>query len=231
MATCLYYKPGFFNAKLVVNDSIVKETDVLINSNSWVGIIDDEPTPIYLDSIDFRSGLLKINENTVLEHGLGNERKRFSTGFYKVGGIKGFTSSDFDFETDFNNLTDDGYNVCKNTRITILFKGGTISIPISEKGCSSQLSLFVFDSLFQGKSTDLSSLGVKFSLDELQKLRLRLNNGQLEIFLNNEIAFKTSYKERNMEFLGVVYNFEGIGSVNRLNINNNQNQITHVEKF
>ena len=231
VATSLYYKPGFFNAKLVVNDSVVIETEVFIDSKSWVGIIDDEQTPIYLDSIDFRSGLLKINENTITEHGLGNKRKRFSTGYYKVGGFTGFSTSDFSFETELNNITDDGYNVCRNTRITILFKGGAISIPVSEKGCSSQLRLFVFDKIFRGKTTDLSNLGVHFTSGKTLKLRLRLKAGQLEIHLNNELVFKTMYTEKDLDFLGVVYNFEGIGSVNKLEINKPNNQIKHIESF
>ncbi|MEM1260690.1 MAG: hypothetical protein AAGH81_19355, partial [Bacteroidota bacterium] len=204
IVTSLYYKPGFFNAKLVINDSIIKETEVLITSKDWTGIIDDEPAPIYLDPTDFRGDTeLRMNESTLREHDLGIGKKRYSTGFYKVGGFPKFSSRDFNLETEFKNLTQDGYNVCKNTRISILFKGGTLSIPFSEKGCSSQLSLFVFDRIFQGKSVDLSNLGVKFEPNPPQKLKLKLKGERLELYLNEKLAFSMDNLKKDLPFLGL----------------------------
>ena len=48
IATCIYYRPGFFKSKLVVDGTIVKEDDVFIGTEGWLGTINKDSIPIYL---------------------------------------------------------------------------------------------------------------------------------------------------------------------------------------
>lgn len=43
----VYYLPGYYRAKLVLNDSIVKEHDVFIESEDWMGVLLSDSVPFY----------------------------------------------------------------------------------------------------------------------------------------------------------------------------------------
>ena len=55
VATSIYYSPGYFMAKLLANDIVVKEHGLLIPSNGWLGLLEDGEFPIYLDEDAYRA--------------------------------------------------------------------------------------------------------------------------------------------------------------------------------
>ena len=54
LVTSIYHAPGFFDAKLVVNDEIVKEESLLIESDGWLAVVERDEVPLYIDSDDFQ---------------------------------------------------------------------------------------------------------------------------------------------------------------------------------
>ncbi len=43
----IYYYPGYFQAKLVVDSQIVKTHDLMITSGGWLALVDEDPIPVY----------------------------------------------------------------------------------------------------------------------------------------------------------------------------------------
>jgi len=69
IATSIYYHPGFFKSKLVVDDTILKENDVFITTDDWLGIIERDSVPIYLHQEEiYTDSLLSINRETVTSY-------------------------------------------------------------------------------------------------------------------------------------------------------------------
>ncbi|MEJ0030224.1 MAG: hypothetical protein WDO15_07580 [Bacteroidota bacterium] len=54
--TSVYYEPGYFMAKLIVNDTIVRDDVVWIKTKGWKGILETGKIPIYVSDNDFRNG-------------------------------------------------------------------------------------------------------------------------------------------------------------------------------
>ncbi|MEQ8810452.1 MAG: hypothetical protein RIE59_15375, partial [Imperialibacter sp.] len=54
--TSIYYYPGYFQAKLVVNDSIVKQHPVYITSVGWLPLVEQEKVPVYFTVEDVIKG-------------------------------------------------------------------------------------------------------------------------------------------------------------------------------
>src|SRR5690606_32876890 len=61
----IYYYPGFFQAKLVISDTVVKEHGILIKTDGWLPLIEKDVTkpPIYFKKEDIftREGVMTIH--------------------------------------------------------------------------------------------------------------------------------------------------------------------------
>ncbi|MDB4923756.1 hypothetical protein [Mucilaginibacter sp.] len=51
--TSVYYEPGFYQAKLLIGKKVVKEHKLMIPTEGWLGLIEDNPVPVYLNPQDF----------------------------------------------------------------------------------------------------------------------------------------------------------------------------------
>ena len=49
----VYYKPGFYQAKLLVGNKIVKQHPLIIPTAGWVGLLNRLPVPVYLADDEF----------------------------------------------------------------------------------------------------------------------------------------------------------------------------------
>ena len=48
MHSSIYYRPGFFKAKLVVRNSIMSEHDLFIKTNGWLPLVENgQEKPVY----------------------------------------------------------------------------------------------------------------------------------------------------------------------------------------
>ncbi|MEM8763149.1 MAG: hypothetical protein AAGD88_05025 [Bacteroidota bacterium] len=222
VATSIYYKPGFFEAKLVINDSIYAETDVVIKNNAWLGVIEDTPSPVYLEPSEYKEeGRLQLSQQAIEKYKLGSEKERYWTGFYKVGGFPELYTNDFELETELTNISQDGFNICRNVRIALLYEGGALVVPLSLKGCASELSLLVFDERIDGKTNDLSKFGVDFEEGNvLAQLQITSHAEGMRITVNGETAFTYQKPPLERPLVGIAFNFEGLGRVKSLSLRN-----------
>lgn len=74
--TSTYYMPGYYRAKLILNDSIVREHDILIESKDWMGMLHREPIPIYLPEKTVNHGdWVGIKESDLKNEQLDNQKE------------------------------------------------------------------------------------------------------------------------------------------------------------
>jgi len=60
----IYYYPGYFRAKLIIDSTIVKTHDLWITSGGWLCLAEDEPVPLYFKKEECISGNgVDVNEN------------------------------------------------------------------------------------------------------------------------------------------------------------------------
>lgn len=224
VSTSIYYHPGFFKSKLVVNDSIIKERDVFIPSDDWMATIETDSLPIYLENEDFKlNGELSIPTETLKKYGKDPFGSKTIVGFYQIKDFGELYTDDFEFTTLLKNNFKSGNTPCQGAQMTIVSEEGPIVVPICNKGCISDISLFAFGKRVDGKKNDLTNFGVDFS--GYVQLKCISKDQELVIFVNNRKAYTFSVPYPKSKIIGICIFFEGTGSVKNLQLTRNGKEL------
>jgi hypothetical protein len=214
--TSIYYTPGFFQAKLVVGDEIVREHNLLITSKGWIALVDQDPVPVYFDDADFRrNGMLSLPVGHLKDNNISLQPELPATSYYNVKDFGDLRTDNFTFETEVRNDFREGAGVCQQTRILLLTEGNVIIIPLSIKGCVSDLGLMFNGEYIDGKKSDLSAFGA--DLSKWVKIRCEVKDRKGRIFINDVLAYESSFTSAE-KIVGIIYRFQGTGSVDRVSL-------------
>ncbi len=211
-ASGIYYYPGYFRAKLVANNQVLKEHDIHIRTNGWMGTMGAGDMPRYLYKEDLQQqGALKLSEAMFSEvHALETEEAPLLTYnfFDDFGRVSG---TDFEFETRFRNTYRKSNGICQHTRILIHGKDGVLIMPFSIPGCISDLQVFMMGMTIDGKSNDLSAFGT--DIHNWQDLKCISKDGQIQLYLNGELIREFTAPTTIGEVVGFKYRFMGAGEI------------------
>lgn len=228
-ATAIYYIPGYFRAKLIVDKKIVKEHDLYIRSGGWMATIDNNPDPpTYLKPEELVLDRGMNVTATVMDKVKKIERPTTLT-YHLVQPFDRLHSDNFSFETAFQNTYGDGPAVCKTAKLFILCSNGAFIIPFTLPGCASDINLKLGEITWPGRSNDLSAFGV----DPGQKIRLKLNvkNRQVSIFCNGALLREAAYHQNAGDIVGIRYSFLGAGSVDYLKFIKENGEVAYENYF
>ncbi|MEL6255534.1 MAG: hypothetical protein AAFR87_26245, partial [Bacteroidota bacterium] len=184
-----YYYPGFYQAKLILNDKILLEKDLHIPSNGWMGTIDKEPIPVYLEREEMLSdSSLGIRRRHLLDAGFELTESIPIAEMHFVKEFEDLSASNFRFETEFRHSLKEGEAICQKGRVHLICSRGPIIMPFSIKGCVSELELFLPGELLEGSSTDLSGFGREVS--QWTKMEIEMKDRQIQVWINGEQVFE-----------------------------------------
>lgn len=210
--TAIYYEPGFFQAKLLVGTKLVKEHPLLIPTDGWLGTIATKPVPIYLKPEQFlRGSQLHLPLASIQQNHVPLQPDVPLVKFFNVGTFAPVPVRDFSFSCALKNEYSDGSAACQTTFISLITNGVPIGIPLSTKGCVSDLVLMNGTGSVSGKTTDLSAFGVDFS--DWVLVSAQTNGANLLIRINNQVAYETPLPAGNLSIVGLLFAFRGTGSV------------------
>ncbi len=210
-ATGIYYYPGYFRAKLLVDGAIIREHDLFIKSDSWLGTIDYKPIPKYIEHIQadnriaFPSSVfneIKLTENPV------------QASFHLVTSFSDVSADDFSLSTTIKNTYADKWAVCQQVKIVLLGTKGAMVVPFSIPGCTSDLNIMVNDVYLSGKEHNLSSLGTDFHTG--RKLSLQIHDKALTVLIDDSPVFQQAYTEPVGRLAGIRFRFMGLIEVEEL---------------
>ncbi len=227
-ATGMYYMPGYFRAKLIVDGKIIKEHDLFIPSNMWVATIDHTPVPTYLTKEE-----LILNDHLSVSASAMNEIKKIdkpvTLTYHLVKRFDDLQTDNFTLETRVQNIYHEGPAVCETSKIFILGTKGAFIIPLSIPGCVGDINLKLNDKVLPGRSNDLSMFGA--DLSEWVNVKLVVKNRKATIFLNDTIIREEGYNSDAGDVVGLRYSFLGAGMVDHIRLTNNKGEIKYEEKF
>jgi len=210
--TSIYYYPGYFRAKLIVDGQIKKQSGVFIKTKGWKGIIERNPMPIYLDTAAIKGkGFMGISKATLREE-VGSPV--FTNTWVSFSNVRQFDNIDaaaFSFETTLRNTSTVTESLCRKVSIDIMGTKSPIIIPLSAKGCISELNLMNGTRLIMGKQTDLSAFGC--DIGNFQHLKCTVENKRLKIWLNDKLILEVAQTETIGDVVGVSIAFEGTGEI------------------
>jgi hypothetical protein len=228
--TSVYYYPGHFNAKLIVNDKVVKEHGLLVPTDGWLGIVDPEEasTPTYINPQDFSGrGSLSVSPEVLAEHHV-NSQKSFYLTFsnaqrYEVDG------DNFTLEAAVRNNIKEGGLTCQETYVLLGGETGIIWFPLSAPGCIGTLALRFGEVYVDGKLTDLSAFGA--DLSDWNHIRCQVKNRQVELFVNNRLIYASAFEKPLGKLMGLNFKFHGAGAVKYVRLLNAAGNVAYEDEF
>lgn len=215
--TSVYYRPDFYKAKLVVNNQMVKEHRLLISTNGWLGLVEQRPIPVYLDSADFiqRAGLqVLISVMRKMNVALAPQPPVLQ--FYNVGNFDPVSLQDFSYEAEVKNEYHQGAAACQLIHVSLITDDVPIVIPLSATGCISELSLLNGVEFVSGKNTDLSGFGV--DLSRWVKVSCRSTAGKLQYYIDGRLAYQSPLPTKKINIVGLRFAFQGTGAVRHIQL-------------
>lgn len=220
-ASGIYYYPGYFRAKLIANNQILKEHDIHIRTNGWMATIGNGNRPRYLYKEDLQTeGELKLSDaifNELHESEARNAPLLTFNFFDDFGQVSG---TDFEFETRFRHTYRKSNGICQHTRVLIHGKDGVLIMPFSIPGCISDLQIFMMGMTIDGKSNDLSAFGT--DIHNWQDLKCISKDGQIQIYLNGEMIREFTAPASIGDVVGFKYRFAGAGEIDYVRLTGSQ---------
>ncbi len=208
-ATGIYYYPGYFRAKLLVNGEIVTEHDLFLKSDGWLGTIEYEPVPKYFTPVQSDSSSLDLPSYLHTEISeLGTPLK---TVYQYIDDLGDISADNFVLKATVQNTFNDRWAVCEEVQIYVIGTTGAMIVPFAKTGCSSDLYVMLNDNGIDGKKSDLSRLGSSF--EEPVPLQIRVVDQNVEVQLNDQVVLNESYNDPVGRLVGVRFKFLGTGKV------------------
>ena len=215
--TSIYYKPGVFIVKLIIGKKIVRTHTLMIPTKGWLGLIEGKPVPVYLKNEDFiRNNQLQVPVSVIEGNNIPMQPQTPMIQYYNVGNFTPVSLKDFSFSSEVKNDFSEGSAACQLSSITLLTNENPIIIPLSVKGCVSEINMLSIDRYVSGKKTDLSAFGVDFA--DWNRISCKTEAGKIKYFVNNQFALGYVLPKREIKVVGLIYTFMGTGSVRDISI-------------
>ena len=207
--TSVYYLPGYYRAKLILNDSIVKEHDIFIETEDWIGVLYKDSIPFYLQKDSYRHNSW---------YGISSEEKNqylptdgLIPSFLLTYVNRDITvdSRSFSLSVNIQNTFAHPAAPCKHTDLTLLGTEGAIIIPLSKAGCVGENKLRIGEQLLDGRFHDLSAFGVDYATPV--KVECDARSGKIKIKLNGKLAYEGVDFKGIGNIVGIRAKFQGAG--------------------
>lgn len=207
--TDIYYLPGYYMAKIIADDSIIREIPVHIKTDNWVIAAHQHPIENkILPEADWVSkDIIGVNPYVLAENKI-DLKEPFMLTFHQSKDFN-IDGNNFAFKSAFK--MDSTGIVCP--AVALLLKGEYqyMYINLSVKGCESDIKLSISNRKFDGKKTDLTAFGT--NIYNWQNIRIRNRKRQISIELNNQKLFETPYEKHLGKLKEIGFIFKGNGII------------------
>ncbi len=226
-ATGIYYFPGYFRAKLVIDGTIIKEHDLFIKSNGWSASIDYKPIPKYIPSENFVNNGLLLNPDLISEIQLS--KTPIVSSFHFIEDMGNVSADDFTLEATLKHTYSEKWAICKTTQIYIIGTKGAIILPLTIPGCISNINVMLNDVYFNGKEQDLSAFGA--DLSSFKNIKINVREKQLNLSVEDKKIFSGAYTKTMGKLVGIRYKFLGAGQIKHTKISDNNGNVIINDNF
>jgi len=215
--TSIYYRPGFYQAKLIVANEVVKEHPLLIPTKGWLGLLAKDPAPVYLGEEEFlHQDHLGISAE-FLRQKLSQEQWEAPVAeFYNVGNFVPVPINSLSFTVDLKNTFSAGASKCAVINVQLITDNQPLNIPLSMPGCISNLYLSNGEDDISGRSNDLSSFGI--ALGKWTRVSCKTSNGKIDYLINDQLVYQTKQPKKKLKVLGIGITFQGGGMIKNVRL-------------
>ena len=213
-ATGIYYFPGYFQAKLVIDGKTVREHPLFLRSNGWLGTIEYEPVPKYFTPESDAATVLSYPSRLAPE--IASSASPLITAYHYINDLGEVSGDDFQLEASIKNTFDEKWAVCQASWIYLIGTDGAMIIPFSKMGCSAKNNLMLNDLYLNGKEHDLSAFAT--TLEDFTTLRIINQNKSVQVFIRGQEVYAGQYRETMGNLVGLRFKFLGLGEVEHFSL-------------
>ncbi len=210
--SAIYYYPGYFRTRLIIDGEVVKSHDLMITSAGWLGLIENNPVPFYFKKEEFiKSDRVEVDTSTLRAYQLSLHPQAPKIRFFNQRDLGTLQSDRFTFETKLKNDFSAGTGACQSVQVLIQCKNDIIIIPLAAKNCIGDIWLAACGTGITSKEADLSKFGA--DLNQWTTLRVESRNKQMSFFVNGVQAYSLTFPNDPTGIVGLQYRFNGVGAV------------------
>jgi hypothetical protein len=210
--SAIYYYPGYFKTRLIVDGEVMQSHNLMITSDGWLCLAEDEPVPLYFKKTEYiKTGKVEIDTNTLRNYQLSLYPKAPKIRFFNQRDLGDLQNDNYTFETKLKNEFAQGTGACQFAQVLIQCKNDIIIIPLAAKSCVGDLQLTAAGTFVTSKEADLSKFGC--DLSQWTTLRVETVNKRMRFFVNGMEVYSLTFPNNPTGIVGLQYRFAGVGAV------------------
>ena len=229
--TDIYYEPGYHTAKLIANDIVIKTLDVSIPTDRWFlyakpQLVSSTQTYIHTNK-HTHDGLLGIDDATLKMNKINPEVK--NTYFYTYFPSKMNVHSDNFVYTARIRAVETKKTPCPYVMLEVFCQKNFMYFINTPLGCTSESKMQFGDLILDGKTRDLSALGLDVST--WWDVRLEISNKNVTIYLNGRKVFTDKYSISAGLVTGIGFISNGLCEIELLELKGRDGAVFYKNDF
>ncbi len=222
--TTTYNYPGYFKARLLVDNKTVKTSDVFIKTDGWLATIPNTYGYSYL-----KKETIVSNNSISIPRSFVKRKNVEKVTFHYFDQINPMSGLDFALEADLQTIKEAGNYTCDKVNIEIVGSNSSTIIPISLSACSIQEPIIIAGHEYFKTDTRGKFL-VANSNSDWQQFKLKVHGGIAQISINSKEELRLLVKSSMGQITGLRFHFEGNGSIKNIKLTDTQ-EVTYVPSF
>jgi hypothetical protein len=229
--TDIYYEPGYYVAKLIANEQIIKTFDVSIPTDRWFFYSKEKlfaglPKYIYPGK-PAKNGSLQLSPTDLLANKIDIQKDNNYISVYFPSRIEG--SSD-NFTLTFRIKVNDLNNAyCPYFMSEVFCQRNFMFFRSTVKGCVSELGAQFGPDFLSGRTNDLSGLAT--DVKGWQQVEVKVENKRASVRINHNEVFSTRYYQSCGLITGLGFISNGLCEVDSVNLRTNDGEPIYSNNF
>jgi hypothetical protein len=229
--TDTYYEPGYHNAKLIVNNTVVKTIEVSIPTNGWFFYMKPElfrglPTYIH-PAAPIANGVLSLQPEDIINSKIDPQQENFYS--YTFFPEKFNLDSDnfkFKVRIRFKELKNVMcpmimYEVCAQSNAVVFFT----TLP----GCTGNITTNVGEQFISGKTTDLSGFGC--DVRQWHDVEVVVKNKEARFHIDDKEIFSKSFTKSAGAVTGLTFSSNGLYEIDYIGLKGLDGKVVYENDF
>jgi hypothetical protein len=229
--TDIYYEPGYHNAKLIVNTTVVKTIDVSIPTNGWFFYSKPElfrglPTYIH-PAAPITNGVLSLRPEDIIASKVNPQHENF----YSYT----FFPSTFNVESDnFRYKARIRFAALKNVTCPMIMhevtgQRNSLFFFTTLPGCTGNINTNVGEHFMSGKTTDLAGFGC--DIRQWHDIEVIVKNKEARFFINQKEIFSKSYTKSPGLITGLIFSSNGLCEIDHIELKGLDGKVVYENDF
>ena len=225
----IYYYPGYFDAKLVANNTILKEHPVHVKTEGWMAIVRKDSFPVYVPATAMEAdGILAVQSAWLRSNGFDVEKAPYDLRYYNVRNFGSLYVDNFSMDAVVKH-TEKFAAPCQGGQVLIRARYGIVRFPFNTPGCVGTMHVTAGDVFQRSEEHDMSALGADYN--NWQAVKLIVQDGNVRIKIGTNPFYSLSYSNTLGELVGIWFLFDGIGAVDLVKLYDDQERLIYEDAF